>query len=65
MMDKLIKTASRSERDIVFEIGSNSDLILENTITGNLEWTIKTSAKAKKDLLHFLQSLTWWKRFCL
>lgn len=53
MMDKLIKTASRSEKDIVFEIGSNSDLVLENTITGNLEWTIESFSKSKKGLLTF------------
>ena len=40
MLDKLKNTANKSEKDLVFEIGSNSDLVLENTITGNLEWTI-------------------------
>jgi len=53
MMDKLIKTAEASEKDLVFEIGSNSDLVLENTITGNLEWTIENFAKSKKGLLTF------------
>jgi spore photoproduct lyase len=53
MMDKLIKTARRSEKDIVFEIGSNSDLVLENTITGNLEWTIESFSKSKKGLITF------------
>jgi len=52
MMDKLIKNASRSEKD-VFEIGSNSDLVLENTITGNLEWTIESFSKSKKGFLTF------------
>ena len=28
MLEKIIKTANKSERDLVFEIGSNSDLIL-------------------------------------
>ena len=37
MLDKIIKTANKSEKDLTFEIGSNSDLVLENTITGNLE----------------------------
>ena len=41
MLDKIIKTCNESEKELVIEIGSNSDLVLENTITGNLEWTIK------------------------
>jgi spore photoproduct lyase len=53
MMDKLIKTANRSEKDIVFEIGSNSDLVLENTITGNLEWTIELFGKSEKGFITF------------
>lgn len=53
MMEKLIKTASSSEKDLVFEIGSNSDLVLENTITQNLEWTIEEFSKSKKGLLTF------------
>ena len=40
MLDKIIKTSNKSEKELTFEIGSNSDLILENTITGNLEWII-------------------------
>lgn len=53
MMDKLIKTAESAEKELVFEIGSNSDLILENTITGNLEWTIECFSKSKKGFLTF------------
>jgi spore photoproduct lyase len=53
MMDKLIKTANHSEKDIVFEIGSNSDLVLENTITGNLEWTVESFGKTSKGFLTF------------
>jgi spore photoproduct lyase len=53
MMEKLIKTAGSSEKDLVFEIGSNSDLVLENTITKNLEWTIEEFAKSKKGFLTF------------
>lgn len=41
MLEKLIRTASAASQTLTFEIGSNSDLVLENTITGNLEWTIK------------------------
>ena len=36
---------------MTLEIGSNSDLILENTITGNLVWTIENFANTKKGFL--------------
>lgn len=53
MMDKLIKTANESDRPLTFEIGSNSDLLLENTVTGNLPWTIEHFAKSEKGFLTF------------
>lgn len=53
MMQKLIKTAEAADRELVLEIGSNSDLVLENTITGNLEWTITQFAKSNKGMLTF------------
>lgn len=53
MMKKLIKTASEASKDLTFEIGSNSDLILENTITDNLIWTINQFAKHEKGYLTF------------
>jgi len=53
MMAKLIKTALGSDKDLVFEIGSNSDLVLENTITQNLEWTVETFGKCNKGFLTF------------
>ena len=53
MMDKLIKTAEKSDKELVFEIGSNSDLVLENTITANLEWTISQFSKSQKGKLTF------------
>ncbi len=53
MLDKIIKTAEKSEKELTFEIGSNSDLILENTITGNLKWTIENFASTKKGFLTF------------
>ena len=53
MLDKIIKTANKSEKDLTFEIGSNSDLILENTITGNLEWTIEKFGKNNKGFITF------------
>ncbi|MCI8470911.1 MAG: spore photoproduct lyase [Clostridia bacterium] len=50
MLDKIIKTA---EKELTFEIGSNSDLILENTITNNLVWTIENFQNARKGKLTF------------
>lgn len=53
MLDKIIKTANESEKELVFEIGSNSDLVLENSITGNLKWTIENFKKAEKGYITF------------
>ena len=53
MLGKIIKTANKSEKELTFEIGSNSDLILENTITQNLEWTIPKFAENNKGYLTF------------
>lgn len=51
MLEKIIKTAEKSEKELTFEIGSNSDLILENTITDNLVWTIENFKNTKKGIL--------------
>ena len=53
ILEKIIKTANESEKELTFEIGSNSDLILENSITGNLKWTIENFSKAKKGYITF------------
>ena len=53
MLEKIIKTAEKSDKDLTFEIGSNSDLILENTITNNLVWTIENFKNSKKGKLTF------------
>lgn len=53
MLDKIIRTAKKSERPLTFEIGSNSDLILENTITNNLPWTIENFKNTSKGKLTF------------
>lgn len=53
MLSKIIKTAENSIKNLTFEIGSNSDLILENTITHNLEWTINNFSKSKKGFITF------------
>ena len=45
LLEKIFKVAKKDFEEkgkkSVFEIGSNSDLILENTITNNLVWTIE------------------------
>ncbi len=51
MMDKIIRTANLKDGGAVFEIGSNSDLVIENTVTGNLEWTIERFKDVKNSLL--------------
>ena len=53
MLDKIMKSANRSLENLTFEIGSNSDLVLENTITHNLEWTIERFVKNEKGSLTF------------
>lgn len=41
MMNKLVNTGNAYGKLMTFEIGSNSDLVLENTVTDNLPWTIE------------------------
>ncbi len=53
MLEKIKKVAEKSDKELTFEIGSNSDLILENTITGNLDWTIEQFSKTNKGYLTF------------
>lgn len=53
MLDKIIKTAQKAEKELTFEIGSNSDLILENTITNNLVWTIENFQNTEQGKLTF------------
>lgn len=48
MMLKLLRTSLQSDRPLTFEIGSNSDLVLENTITHNLSWTIERFANIER-----------------
>lgn len=48
LLSKVINYSNKTEKPLIFELGSNSDLILENTITGNLEWTIEKFAKEGK-----------------
>lgn len=54
MLNKIIQKAnSNPTAELTFEIGSNSDLILENTITNNLVWTIENFAKSEHGFLTF------------
>lgn len=51
ILDKLIKFSNNSSKEYVFEIGSNSDLLLENIVTENLAQNIEyflTNAKNGK-----------------
>lgn len=53
MLDKMVKTSLKSDNELTFEIGSNSDLVLENTITKNLEWVIPEFTKTERGLITF------------
>ncbi|MGI6151065.1 MAG: radical SAM protein [Christensenellales bacterium] len=53
MLDKLLKKAAQAPVPQTFEIGSNSDLPLENAITGNLVYTIQRFSKEGRGHLTF------------
>ncbi|MPM72440.1 Spore photoproduct lyase [bioreactor metagenome] len=53
MLDGLIKKAAAAPTLQTFEIGSNSDLVLENTVTGNLPYTIERFAKEGRGHITF------------
>lgn len=53
MLEKIIKKGKESDRPLTFEIGSNSDLVLENTITENLLYTIPEFAEKGTGRLTF------------
>ncbi len=53
MLDKIIRTSLKADKKLTFEIGSNSDLVLENTITNNLEWTIEEFGKKGRGNITF------------
>ncbi len=53
MMDRLVRHSLRAGRSMVYEVGSNSDLILENTVTRNLPWTIEEFARRGKGKITF------------
>lgn len=53
MLDRLIKKSLKSIQPLTFEIGSNSDLVLENTITQNLLYTIPRFVEEGRGKLTF------------
>lgn len=53
MLDRLLKRDKKSQAPLTFEVGSNSDLVLENTITGNLPWLIHTFGELGKGQITF------------
>lgn len=53
MLEKLIRFSQKSDIENTFEIGSNSDLVLEHTITGNLSWVIPEFSRTEKGFLTF------------
>lgn len=53
MMDRLIRTSKKCSDPLTFEIGSNSDLVLENMITDNLEWVIPAFAREGRGRITF------------
>lgn len=53
MMERLLKTDAAAPVPQTFEIGSNSDLVLENAVTGNLPWTVERFGKEGKGHLTF------------
>lgn len=53
MMKRLTEKSRQAPEAQTFEIGSNSDLVLENTITGNLPWIIEEFAKNGRGSITF------------
>lgn len=53
MLARLLKKDAAAPAPQTFEIGSNSDLLLENTITGNLPYTIERFAREGRGSLTF------------
>ncbi len=53
MLDKLIKFSKKSDKPLTFEMGSNSDLVLENALIRNLSWTIENFTSEGRGFLTF------------
>ena len=48
-----MKHSIKAEQPATYEIGSNSDLVLENTVTDNLPWTIEEFANKGRGHITF------------
>ena len=48
IMGAVERKAAKLEGEALFEIGSNSDMVLEDTITGNLQWAVRRFAEIPK-----------------
>lgn len=53
MLERLLGFAAAAPSPQTFEIGSNSDLVLENAVTGSLPWTIERFAAEGRGQLTF------------
>lgn len=53
MLARILKADAAAELPQTFEIGSNSDLVLENVITSNLTWTIERFGREGRGRLTF------------
>lgn len=53
MLDRLLKKAKAAPEPETFEIGSNSDLVLEHVITDNLRYTIERFGRVGRGQLTF------------
>lgn len=53
MLSKVKKMIKKSGEHKVYELGCNSDMVLENTITGNLKWAIEQFGKLENATVTF------------
>lgn len=53
MMERLLKKDRATSELCTFELGSNSDLVLENVVTNNLPWTIETFGREGRGRITF------------
>ncbi len=51
MMERLLRVAAKAQGEPVYEIGSNSDLVLEDTVSGSLQWSIRRFAGSPRGRL--------------
>lgn len=58
MLGSIRKMAEKLNEPKLYELGSNSDMVLENTITGNLKWAIEQIADMKNVYCTFATKFT-------